>query len=233
MSLPLFIARPIFSILFRLIRLTEGSKVAPLRRRKQFYETKSSTAFDTLLEKTLGEGSNTLIHYDLPYSKVDFLNYLCDHCDFVAHGSPLPDLLLLEPIRYSSDVTEFGNRKIIFSTPDAIWAMWFAILDKGRARSTSNACIRLGSRASQWDKYYHFNLPVNMQGQYPFTEGTIYLAHASDFPEKHAMRQLEFFGAEFEEWGSAKPVQPVARLQISPQDFPYLGSVEYNMPVRA
>jgi len=233
MSLPLFFARPAFGLLFRLNRLKEGRRIALLHRRKLLPNVKTRMAFDALLEETLRGSPNALIEYSLPYPKTDFLNYLCDHCGYVAHGSPIPDLPMLEPIRYSSDITEFGNRKIIFSTPDAIWAMWFAILDKGRARSTSNACIRVGSQASQWVKYYHFNLPINMKDQFPFSEGTIYLAHSADFPERHFMQVLDFFGAEFEEWGSDKPVQPVARLRISPQDFPYLRKVEYNMPVHA
>jgi hypothetical protein len=233
MHLPLFIARPLFGPLFQLKRHQEGSRTPPLRRFKRFPSAEERLGFDALWEKTLGEGPNTLIDYRLPNPKVDFLNYLCDHCGYVAHGSPLPDLPMLEPIRHSWDVTEFGNRKIIFSTPDAVWAMWFAILDKGRAGSTSNACIRLGSQSAGWIKYYHFSLPKNMQGQFPFAEGTIYLARSDCFPERHAMPLLEFFGAEFEEWGSDQPVKPVARLRISPLDFPYLDFVEYNMPARA
>jgi hypothetical protein len=47
------------------------------------------------------------------------------------HGSPSHDLETLQPIRKGRDNNEFGNRQQIFCSPDAIWAMWFAILEKG------------------------------------------------------------------------------------------------------
>jgi len=46
------------------------------------------TAFDCLLDSTLSRGGNSLIDYNLPYQKVDFLNYICDWRGYVAHAPP-------------------------------------------------------------------------------------------------------------------------------------------------
>jgi hypothetical protein len=38
---------------------------------------------------------------------------------------------------------------------------------------------------------------------------------------------LKFLGGEVEEWGSEQPVQPLAKIAITPSEFPFLGQVEF------
>jgi hypothetical protein len=40
---------------------------------------------------------------------------------------------------------------------------------------------------------------------------------------------LDWFDAEIEEWGSAEPVIPLAKLPVTPSDFPYLDKVQYYL----
>lgn len=107
----------------------EGAAVAPIRRAVKPPDEKQRIAFDHLFDSAQERGPSTLIDYNLPCSKSDFLNYLCDWRGLVMHGSSLHDLDVLKPIRMSGDNNEFGNRQQIFASPDAMWAMWFAILD--------------------------------------------------------------------------------------------------------
>ena len=101
-------------------------------------------AFEDQLDRTLRQGLNAAIRYDLPYPKYEFLNYLCDEKGLVGHGSSRSDLITLEPVRCSEDVSEFGNRRQVFSSADGIWAMWFVILDKTKLRfGTINGCFTL------------------------------------------------------------------------------------------
>lgn len=144
----------------------------------------------------------------------------------VVHGSPMHDLTTLEPIRKSRDVTEFGNRTQIFCSPDAIWAMWFAILDKDKFSLTNNACVRIGSGAHR-EKYYHFALPRNKKEDEPFTAGMIYICRAESFPSRRVIPILQFLGGEVEEWGSEQPVQPLAKITVAPSDFPFLNQVQF------
>jgi hypothetical protein len=226
MSLPSLIARPLFYLLYRFER--RKSPIPPIRRDVQTLPPDKQAQFDDLLDSSIKSGINHLIDYQLAYPKVDFLNYVCDWRGFVAHGSLAQDLSLLQPIRYSQDASEFGNRQQIFCSPDGIWAIWFAILDKSICHLTENGCVRLGS-GSKRSKFYHFDLPAACRNDKPFTEGMVYIAHASDFPDHRNYPMLDWFDAEIEEWGSVDSVTPLVRLQVTPEDFPYLDKVQFRL----
>ena len=226
MQLPSFVGRPLFDAIYRINR--RASPIRPIRRKVLPVSQDQQAAFDRVLNSALSKGANSLIDYELPFSKVSFLNYVCDWRGYVAHGSPVMDLTTLEPVRLTHDLSEFGNRQQIFCSPDAIWAMWFAVLDKSKINLTENGCVRVGRGPGRL-KYYHFDLPARNKAQPPFTEGMIYLARAEDFPEHRPYPVLDWFDAEIEEWGSARPVTPLARLPVVPQDFPYLGKVQFHL----
>ncbi len=226
MALPLFISQPVVYLFYRYQR--RKSPIPPIKRELIPYPPHEQAAFDALFSATLLQGSNQLIDYRLPYPKLDFLNYLCDRRGYVAHGSIQPDLVDLQPIRLSKDASEFGNRRQIFCSPDAIWALWFAILDKSKCRLTENGCVRVGSGEKR-SKYYHFDLPVACKSDPPFTDGMIYLARAEQFPHRHHDPMLDWLNAEIEEWGSTEVVIPMAKLRVQPSDFPYLDKVQFRL----
>ena len=228
MPLPGFLAKPIFDLLYPVLRRRDGATTPPIRRKVTPVDSARKQAFDILLDTALVGDPRIPIHYNLSYPKVDFLNYICDWRGFVLHGSPLHDLATLEPIRKSSDISEFGNRQQIFCSPDAIWAMWFAILEKGKFNLTRNGCVRVGSGLRRV-KYYHFELPKENKGNNPFAEGMMYIARAQDFPYKRPYPVLDWFDGEIEEWGSTQPVEPLARLRVAPRDFPYLEQVQFSL----
>lgn len=226
MALPDFLSKPIFHVVYLINRRQEGATIPPIRRWVKPVPAERCLAFDQTIDVALAKGHNTLIDYNLPYPKADFLNYICDWRGLVAHGSPLHELEKLEPIRKSGDNNEFGNRQQIFCSPDAIWAMWFAILDKDKFNLTRNGCVRVG-RGNRRIKYYHFELPKVNKETFPFADGMIYIARAEDFPDKRPYPILDWFDGEIEEWGSAQSVTPLARLKVSPSDFPYLSQVQF------
>lgn len=224
-ALPRPIARPIFELTYRFIR--RKAVIPPIRREVLMPPEEQRRAFDALLNQALAQ-DNPLIEYLLPYPKSAFLSYICDWRGLVAHGSPRQDLETLLPIRLTSDRHEFGNRKQIFCSPDGIWALWFAILDKSQIRLTENGCVRQG-RGGRRFKYYHFSLPAENAADPPFTDGMIYLARVEDFPDRRPLPALEWFDAEVEEWGSTLEVFPLARMTVSPEDFPYLDKVQFDL----
>lgn len=228
MRLPQPLAKPIFHLMYLINRRMEGATSAPIRRVIRPLEEEKRSAFDHLIDSALQRGPNALIEYDLPYPKSEFLNYLCDWRGFVLHGSPVHDLDVLKPIRQSGDNNEFGNRQQIFGSPDAMWAMWFAILDKRKFNFTRNGCVRVGL-GPQRVKYYHFELPKSIREENPFTEGMLYITRAEDFPDKRPFPLLDHFGAEIEEWGSTNPIVPLARIKVKPEEFPYLSQVQFNL----
>lgn len=224
--LPEVISTPLFRRIYPFVRESEGSPVPPICRRVALVDPKIAYEFNRVFKGSLAYRAKQPIEYDFPYPKIDFLNYLCDWRGMVAHGTNIPDLTLLQPIRKGTDSTEFGNRQQIFCSPDAIWAIWFAILEKSKFRITRNGYIGIG-RNTKREKYYHFELERNLKDQFPFTTGTLYLARAEDFPTRHRIRAVNFFGGDYEEWGSTEPVTPLAKILVEPQDFPYLDHVQY------
>jgi len=226
MHLPSFIARPLFHAVY--LRMRRTAPIPPIQRVVGPVGTQVQAAFDALLDTALAYGPNSLIDYELPYPKADFLNYICDWRGYVAHGSPLQNLNTLEPVRLSRDSSEFGNRRQIFCSPDATWALWFAVLDRSKIHLTENGSVRVGHGPGRI-KYYHFDLPAENKGDPPFTDGMIYIANAADFPEHRPYPLLDWFDAEFEEWGSANPVTPLAKLPVRPEDFPYLDKVQFYL----
>lgn len=226
MPLPHVLAKPIFHLIYSLSRRKDGVTVPPIRRIVTPLDEEKRAAFDHLFDSVQRHGPHTLIDYNLSYPKSDFLNYLCDWLGFVLHGSPLHDLDVLKPIRQSGDNNEFGNRQQILGSPDAVWAMWFAILDKGKFNLTRNGCVRVGLGPGRV-KYYHFELPKSNQANHPFTEGMLYVARADDFPDKRPYPLLDYFNAEIEEGGSTNPIIPLARIKVKPEDFPYLDQVQF------
>jgi hypothetical protein len=226
MHLPSFIARPLFNIVYKLDR--RASPIPPIKRVVQPTSSDERSAFDRLFASTLARGHNSLIEYHLPFPKGNFLNYICDWRGYVAHGSPLQDLTSLQLVRLTQDSSEFGNRRQIFCFPDGTWALWFPILDKSKIQVTENGCVRLGHGPGRI-KFYHFDLPAENKSDPPFTDGMVYIANASDFPEHRPYPVLDWFDAEIEEWGSSGPVIPLAKLHVTPLDFPYLDKVQFYL----
>ena len=187
MRLPSFLAKPIFHAIYTYMRRKEGAIFPPTRRKVMPVDAQRKQAFDILLDTALAGDPRKPIHYNLGYPKTDFLNYICEWRGFVVHGSPSHDLETLQPIRIGRDNNQFGHRQQIFCSPDAIWAMWFAILDKSKYNQTRNFSVRVGSGPGRV-KYYHFELPKENWEKNPFTEGMMYIARAQDFPRNARTR---------------------------------------------
>jgi len=187
-------------------------------------------AFEDQLDRSLRQGSNAAIRYDLPYPKYEFLNYLCDEKGLVGHGSSMSDLITLEPVRRSEDVSEFGNRRQVFSSADGIWAMWFAILDKTKLQyGTINGCFTLLRDSGDRHRFYYYAIDADsLRQSSPYGPGVVYLAEADRFPNIHRLpftAPPPYQDIHLEEYGSDAPVRPVAHLHVEPLDFPHLDQV--------
>ena len=117
----------------------------------------------------------------LPWSKWQFLCYLADHHDIALHGSGDPNIALFEP-RQSYDLNEFGNQKAIYAASDGLWAMFFAVVDRDRVTSITNACIRLVENSGTvHDPLYVFSVSQSALPHQPWRSGTVYLLPRSSF----------------------------------------------------
>lgn len=176
----------------------------------------SRTAEDHIraVAERLKESQELVVLGDLPVAKWEFLTYLCDHLGFLAHGSDRQDLTELIPVdRDRGDLTEFGNAAQLFATPDALWAMWFAVLNRQTERKwgTCNSCVRHADDQGKIYKTYWFAVPHDIiLHENPLAPGSLYILRPDTFLDKNG-----------EEWGSKQAVQPLARIDIEPADWPY------------
>ena len=102
----------------------------------------AQAAFDELLRTTLSGGGCASIEYTLPWPKWQFLCHVADHHGIAMHGSGDPNIALFEP-RQPLDLTEFGNQKAVYAASDGLWTMFFAVVERDRVGSITNACIRV------------------------------------------------------------------------------------------
>jgi hypothetical protein len=178
-------------------------------------------AFDELFQSTLGLGGSPTIEYTLPWPKWQFLCYLADHHNLALHGSGDPGIALFEP-RQSNDLNEFGNQKAIYAASDGLWAMFFAIIDRGRIGSITNACVRLSDEmGAVHGPYYVFSVSQSALPSQPWRTGTLYLLPRHTFTTQPPMA-FGPYQVHIAQLASFVPVQPLAKLTVTPQDFPFL-----------
>ena len=135
---------------------------------------------------------------------------------------------MLQPVRLTQDSSEFGNRQQIFCSPDGVWALWFAVLDKSGIHVTENGCVRLGHGPGQI-KFYHFDLPAENKENPPFTDGMVYIAHAEDFPEHRPYPLLDRFDAEIEGVGQLNSGDSAGEAACQATGFSIPGKVQFYL----
>ena len=185
------------------------------------FDETTQNAFDELLDTTRNASECPTIEFTLPYPKWQFLCYLADHHDIALHGSGNANIALFEP-RQSNDLNEFGNQKAIYAASDGLWAMFFAVVDRDRVASITNACVRLADQAGTLHgPYYVFSVSQSALPAQPWRTGTVYL-----LPRRTFTTQLPLAFGPYEvhiaQLASFEPVQPLAKLTITPEDFPFL-----------
>lgn len=186
--------------------------------------------FDALY-LSIQAGNESTINYVLPAPKWQFLCYLAEHYPVALHGSGSPDIVQFEP-RQSSDLNEFGAQKGIYAAADGIWAMFFAIVDRARFdMSVANACIYQVENGQLGEPRYVFSVSQAVLPKQPWRTGSVYILPRDTFtpePDFHlgpvTIRTAQLVSLE--------PVVPLARLEVSPQDFPFLDQIRAHDDAR-
>jgi len=187
-------------------------------------DEKIKTDFDELLNTTLGIEGCPEIRFVLPYAKWQFLCYVADHHDIALHGSGDPNIAMFEP-RQSNDLSEFGNQKAVYAASDGIWAMFFAVVDRDRVKTVTNACVRLEDETGTFHgPFYVFSVSRASLPDRPWRTGSVYLLPRGTFTTQPSMA----FGpneVHIAQLASLEPVQPLAKLTVTPEDFPFLSQI--------
>ncbi|NGN62823.1 hypothetical protein G5C51_02755 [Streptomyces sp. A7024] len=189
-------------------------------------DRRTSESFDLLLEQALADGPDVPIDYRLEAPKWQFLCHAADRGTLVLHGSGDPAIKRFEP-RQPDDTSEFGNRCAVFAAGDGLWPMYYAVLDRERhPMSLINGCARVadGSSGQLGDPHYYFSISARALKQQPWRAGTVYLLPADTF-ELQPRIQVGDASIQLPQWASPLPVTPVAKLDVHPEDFPFLDHI--------
>jgi hypothetical protein len=165
-----------------------------------------------LFQSALNRGPGSLIDYPCPYPKYEFFCYLVDRKNLMVHGSSHPDIDLLKPIRWSTDSSTHGNQNAVYADPDGIRPIYFGIIDRARVRNLHNGYFAAEDRAGITRRFYQFAIDAESLRRLPWREAMIYLLPRDSFEDVG-------------EWVSRSPVQPLAKLSVVPEDFPFLREI--------
>lgn len=162
---------------------------------------------------------------DLGYPKHEFLSWLERRGDLVFHGSNLADITVFRTTRQSielDDVAGRGNLQAVYATIRPMWAWYFAVVDRRRIRgSLRNGVSEFLDRAGERHLRYYLSLAIQDLDTRPFTDGAIYVfdrAHFAPIP-------LYPGGPESPEWACFEPIEPLARIPVTPDEYPLLGRI--------
>lgn len=188
------------------------------------FDDTTRKAFDELLEAAIDAGGCPAIEFTLPQPKWQFLCHLADQHEIALHGSGDPDIALFEP-RQSNDLNEFGNQKAIYAASDGLWAMFFAVVDRDRVGSITNACVRLADQTGTLHgPYYVFSVSRSALPDRPWRTGTVYLLPRSTFITQSPM-EFGPYQVHIAQLAGFEPVKPLAKLTVTPENFPFLAQV--------
>lgn len=178
---------------------------------RMVFSPEEQDAYDRLLNRiSTASAVPTTITYQLPYPKYRFLSYASLSDRYIYHGSNLKDIELFEP----RPQTLYSGRMVqaVFATADPIWPVFYAILDRNKARgSIRNACLE-----HQGKRYHFYSLSQSMlTGLDVWTDGMIY------FLPRDRFRRVGHGAVMFDEWICEQPVVPLAKLPVTAEDFLY------------
>jgi hypothetical protein len=157
--------------------------------------------FDELLARTPEGGA---VDYDLPQPKWWFMHHLLAR-GFVLHGSNEP---AIEEFRTRQTFDAHSAPiNAVFASDDAIWPLFFAVVNRPVVQSLINWCEHPGNGTSR----YVFSIGSNPRDDASWTTGTIYVLPSATFALTPESRELT----------SLVPVRPRARLTVEPDDFPF------------
>ena len=184
--------------------------------------TEKQAAFESLFDSS----QETLIDYQLPFPKWQFLSYLCSSRDLVLHGSPNMSIQIVEPQK-ATDIKAISNQKAIYATTDGIWSIFFAIVDRKNFQPLSlfNSCLNIRVFPHNvLGPLYFFSITHSALIQEPWCDGMVYFLPRDDFTQE-AAQQVSDAEIIFPHWYSFKPTAPIFRLPVQPGDFPFLRQV--------
>jgi hypothetical protein len=157
-------------------------------------------AFDGLLAAT-GEGD--VVDYLLAQPRWWFLHHLV-RSGYLLHATNEPEIA--EFRTRANDDAHGKPVEAVFASDDAVWPLYFAVVNRPVARSYINWCEHVPGASR-----YLFSIGSDPRDPRSWCDGTVYVLPAETFSPTPESRELV----------SRVPVRPRARLRVAPADFPF------------
>ncbi len=145
-----------------------------------------------------------------PYPRHELLTHFVVEHGLLLHGSNDASLESLEPRPAHDYDTEI---LAVVGCDDGIWPIFYAVVARDRVESVFTACTHLGS-PPRLRRFYMFAIDDDPSVSSSWTQGVVYALPRSGFRR---------------EWGrervSERPVRPLLRVPVGPEDFPLRDAV--------
>jgi hypothetical protein len=160
---------------------------------------------------------------EVPEPRLDFFRWMAENRDVVFHGSPRDDLQELSTERRSRDTKAWGNQQAVYASTDPVWALYFACLrrDRGWTGTRNGSMGRVGGPL--YPRLYFFLHNRGSASPERFGPGSLYLLPPTSFVADEPLAG----GIDTAHLVSREPVRPLARLDVTPADFPFRDRIRY------
>jgi hypothetical protein len=163
-----------------------------------------------------------------PGDTTPYLQWLAAHRHVLFHGSQRGNITELGPDRESDDSTAFGRQRAVFATDDPVWAMWFALLNRGPGfRSTRNGAWSI--RGARQHRHYFFSVDTDQPNANLLTNGWLYVLPRDGFKPEPPIAGLLQSG----QWVNPNPVRPFAQIPVTPTNFPFTHTIARHTPTHS
>jgi hypothetical protein len=159
----------------------------------------------------------------LPEPRLDFLCWLAENRPVIFHGSPGDDLRELSTERRSRDSTAWGNQEAVYASTDPVWAIYFACLRRdGAWTGTRNGSMGQAG-GPLYPRRYFFLHNRGFASPDRFGSGSLYLLSPTSFVAAEPLAGV----IDTAHLVSHEPVRPLARLDVTHDDFPFGDRIGY------
>jgi AraC-like DNA-binding protein len=174
--------------------------------------------YDRYVSSENGDAIPDQAFCDLP--RWVFLEYLVEFRGLLLSGSNRSDLTRLEPVVLSRDVYGW-NRRRHYAFATGTEALYRAVLDLQRLEELDcpTKCMmrwRFPGAQGQAQWGFYFGIDYRALPYAPWRTGTVYLYRRADFPPDY--ETVPFLTTE--------AIRPLAKLKVSPWDWPLLDRVQ-------
>ena len=159
----------------------------------------------------------------IPEPRLEFIRWLAENRPVVFHGSQRDDLTELSTERRSRDTTVWGNQQAVYASEDPVWAIYFACLRRdGGWKGTRNGTMGQAGGPLYPRRYFFLH---NRGSASPdrFGPGSLYVLPPDTFVADEPIAGV----IDVAHLVSREPVTPLARIDVTPEDFPFRNRIGY------